>query len=104
MSQDTPQRISLAEARAARAGRPEAAAAYEQARLRFELAEAIRTRREELGWSQRQLAERAGMTQPGVARFEAGGTTPTLPLLERIATALGLTVNVSLEPAGRRSA
>jgi len=102
MSQDESRRVSLAEARAARAGRPEAAAAYWQAGLRFELAEAVRSRREELGLSQRQLAERAGMTQPGVARFEAGGTTPTLPLLERLATALGLTLNVSLAPAGRR--
>ncbi len=85
-------------------GRPEVAAAYEQARLRFELAEAVRARREDLGLSQRQTAERAGMTQPGIARFEAGGTTPTLPLLERLATALGLTLNVSLAPAGRRSA
>jgi HTH-type transcriptional regulator / antitoxin HipB len=104
MSQVTPRRVSLAEAREARIHRPEAAAAYEQARLRYELAEAIRARREELGWSQRQLAERAGMTQPGVARFEAGGTTPTLPLLERLATALGLTVTISLAPAERRSA
>ena len=104
MSQATPRRISLAEAREARIHRPEAAAAYEQARLRYELAEAIRARREELGWSQRQLAERAGMTQPGVARFEAGGTTPTLPLLERLATALGLTVTISLAPAEGRSA
>jgi HTH-type transcriptional regulator / antitoxin HipB len=99
MSQDAPQRTSLAEAREARIHRPEAAASYEQARLRFELAEAIRSRREELGWSQRQLAERAGMTQPGVARFEAGGTTPTLPLLERLAAALGLTLQVRLAPA-----
>jgi HTH-type transcriptional regulator / antitoxin HipB len=104
MSQATPRRVSLAEAREARIHRPEAAAAYEQTRLRYELAEAIRARREELGWSQRQLAERAGMTQPGVARFEAGGTTPTLPLLERLATALGLTVTISLAPAERRSA
>jgi HTH-type transcriptional regulator / antitoxin HipB len=80
------------------------AATYEQSRLRYELAAAIRARREELGWSQRQLAERAGMTQPGVARFEAGGTTPTLPLLERLASALGLTLTISLEPADRRSA
>ena len=71
---------------------------------RFELAEAIRARREELGWSQRQLAERGGMTQARVARFEAGRTTPTLPPLEHLATALGLTVDVSLEPARRRSA
>ena len=104
MSQDPPRRVSLAEARQARIHRPEAAAAYEQARLRYELAEAIRSRREELGWSQRQLAERAGMTQPGIARFEAGGTTPTLPLLERLAAALGLTLQVTLAPARRRSA
>jgi ribosome-binding protein aMBF1 (putative translation factor) len=104
MSQDDQQRISLAEARAVRAGRPEVAAAYEQARLRFELAKAVRARRQELGLSQRQMAERAGMTQPGIARFEAGGTTPTLPLLERLAAALELTLNVSLAPAERRSA
>jgi hypothetical protein len=42
------------------------------------------------------------MTRPGIARFEAGGTT--LPLLERLATALCLTLNVSLAPAERRSA
>lgn len=104
MSQATPRRTRLAEARQARIGRLEVAAAYEQARLRHELAEAVRLRREELGWSQRQLAERAGMSQPGVARFEAGGTTPTLPLLERLAEALGLTLTVSLSPQQRRSA
>ena len=41
---------------------------------------------------------------PGVARFEAGGTAPTLSLLERLASALGLTVTISLAPDGRRSA
>jgi HTH-type transcriptional regulator/antitoxin HipB len=86
------------EARAARIHSPAAAEAYETARLRFELAEVVRLRPEELGWSQRQLAERAGMSQPGVARFEAGGTTPTLPLLERLVEALGLTLTVSLSP------
>jgi HTH-type transcriptional regulator / antitoxin HipB len=104
MSEDTSRRTRLAEVRQARIGRPEAAAAYEATRLRYELAEAVRIRREELGWSQRQLAEHAGMTQPAIARFEAGGTTPTLPLLERLADALGLTLTVSLGPAGRRSA
>jgi ribosome-binding protein aMBF1 (putative translation factor) len=104
MSEEAPRRMSLAEARATRMHRPEVVAAYEQTRLRHELAEAVRIRREELGLSQRQLAERAGMTQPGIARFEAGGTTPTLPLLERLAAALGLTLTVNLGPDERRSA
>ena len=101
MNPETRRRTRLADARQVRMDRPEVATAYEQTRLRYELAEAVRLRREELGWSQRQLAERAGMSQPGVARFEAGGTTPTLPLLERLAQALGLTLNVSLGPQQR---
>jgi HTH-type transcriptional regulator/antitoxin HipB len=104
MSGSTPPRTTLADVRSARISRPAAAEAYDQARLRFELAEAVRARREELGWSQRKLAERAGMTQPGIARFEAGGTTPTLPLLERLADALGLKLTVTLGPGERRSA
>ena len=104
MSDSTHQHATLAEMRATRMGRPAVAEAYEQARLRFELAETVRSRREELGLSQRQLAERAGMTQPGVARFEAGGTTPTIPVLERLARALGLRLTVALGPHERRSA
>jgi HTH-type transcriptional regulator / antitoxin HipB len=104
MSGPAGRRATLAEARAARTTRPEAARAYDHARIRFELAETVRLRREEVGWSQRQLAEWADMTQPGVARFEAGGTTPTIPLLERLASALGLRLTVALEPSERRSA
>ena len=104
MSGSSRRRTTLAEAREARMDRPGVAEAYQQARLRFELGEAVRSRREELGWSQRQLAERAGMTQPGVARFEAGGTIPTIPVLERLANALGLRLTVTLEPGERRSA
>jgi HTH-type transcriptional regulator / antitoxin HipB len=104
MSGSEARRTNLAAARTARLRLPEVAEAYEQARLRLELAETVRTRREELGWTQRQLAERAAMTQPGVARFEAGGTVPTLPLLERLAGALGLKLIVTLAPDERRSA
>jgi transcriptional regulator with XRE-family HTH domain len=54
--------------------------------------------REQRGWSQAQLAEAAGMTQSAVARFEAGGTTPTLPVLERLAMALEADLVVRLTP------
>lgn len=83
--------------------RPDAAAAYDAARIRFELGEAIRQRREELGLTQAQLGERAGLKQPAVARFEAGGTMPTLPLLERLAAALELQLTVQLQPSTKAS-
>jgi HTH-type transcriptional regulator/antitoxin HipB len=83
--------------------RPSAPAAYDAARIRFELGEAVRRRREELGLTQAQLAERAGLKQPAVARFEAGGTMPTIPMLERLAAALGLRLTVQLQPSTKAS-
>lgn len=79
-------------------GRPGAGAAYEAARIRFELGEAVRLRREELGLTQAQLAERTGLKQPAVARFEAGGTMPTIPMLERLAEALEMRLSVQFHP------
>jgi transcriptional regulator with XRE-family HTH domain len=54
--------------------------------------------REQRGWTQAQLAELANLTQPAVARFEAGGTVPTIPVLERLAHALGAKLVVRLAP------
>ncbi|ONI85807.1 transcriptional regulator [Actinosynnema sp. ALI-1.44] len=73
--------------------------AYDAARIAFELGAAVRALREQRGWSQTELAERAGMTQSAMARFEAGGTVPTLPVLERIAAALDMRLSIELKPA-----
>lgn len=69
-----------------------------RARHAFQLGAKVRNLREQRGWSQTELAKRAGMTQSAMARFEAGGTMPTLPLLERIATALGMRLSIELMP------
>lgn len=92
------ERKAWADKRAEIMSRPGAGAAYEAARLRFELGESVRRRREELGLTQAELAERAGLKQPAVARFEAGGTMPTIPMLERLAQALELRLNVQFQP------
>jgi ribosome-binding protein aMBF1 (putative translation factor) len=72
--------------------------AYEASQLAFELGRAVRELRERRGWSQTQLADAASMTQSAVARFEAGGTTPTLPVLERLARALDVELCVRFNP------
>lgn len=72
--------------------------AYEAARLAFELGAAVRELRLAHGWSQAELASAAAMTQSAVARLEAGGTVPTLPLLGRIARALDADLTVRVAP------
>ncbi|WP_123748216.1 helix-turn-helix domain-containing protein [Saccharothrix texasensis] len=81
-----------------RMSEPGATEAYEATRIAFELGRSVREVRERRGLSQAQLAEAAGMTQPAVARFEAGGTVPTIPVLERLARALELELVVRLAP------
>jgi HTH-type transcriptional regulator / antitoxin HipB len=95
---------TLADARHERENTPEVTEAYAAARLRYELGTVVRERREELGWSQTELARRTGMRQPAIARFEAGGTVPTLPLLERLANALGLQLTVKMAPDAETTA
>src|SRR5215470_18016591 len=63
---------------------------YAEACRAFLIAQAVRERRRALGLSQVELAARAGMTQPALARLEAGGVVPTAPLLERISAALDI--------------
>jgi ribosome-binding protein aMBF1 (putative translation factor) len=81
-----------------RMAEPGAAEAYAAARLAFELGQAVREMREQRGWTQTQLAQASGLTQPAVARFEAGGTVPTISVLERLANALEAELVVRLAP------
>jgi ribosome-binding protein aMBF1 (putative translation factor) len=67
---------------------PGAQDAYGAAGPAFELGAAVRVLRERKAWSQTRLAREAGMTQPVVARFGAGGTIPTLPVLQPLARTL----------------
>ncbi|WP_234381850.1 helix-turn-helix domain-containing protein [Streptomyces dysideae] len=94
-------RTGLAEARRARAMTPEIEEEYAAAQLRFALGEAVRKQRQDLGLSQQELGRRAGMTQSAVARFEGGGTVPTIPVLDRLARALGLELRVELAQQAR---
>jgi ribosome-binding protein aMBF1 (putative translation factor) len=71
---------------------------YDEARRAFLIGHSVRERRLALGLSQTDLAARASMTQPALSRLEAGGSVPTIPVLERIAAALGSELVVELAP------
>ncbi|MFF3445164.1 helix-turn-helix domain-containing protein [Streptosporangium sp. NPDC002721] len=81
-----------------RTGAERRADAYQEARDALLLGQQVYNRRTELGLSQAELAERAGMTQPQVSRLETGGVTPTLALLRRLARALDADLNVTFTP------
>ena len=47
-------------------------------------------RRKKLGMTQVELAERTGMTQPNLARYESLSVSPTLSALSRISSRVAL--------------
>lgn len=56
------------------------------------LGERIKARRVELGLTQAQLAEKAGVRQPTLSNWESGSGSPQLAKLTNVATALGVSV------------
>jgi ribosome-binding protein aMBF1 (putative translation factor) len=87
---------SYQEIAARRRSSPEYRQGYDEARRAFLIGQAVREHRLALGLSQTEVAARAGMTQPALSRLEAGGSVPTIPVLERIALALDAELVVTL--------
>ena len=56
------------------------------------LAAKLRTAREAAGLSQYEAAERSGVHQVSIARFETDVRSPTLPTLYKLAAAYGVKV------------
>lgn len=54
---------------------------------------AITTYREERGWTEYQLAERSGLPQSTISSWYRKNMVPTLPSLEKICTAFGVTLS-----------
>ena len=80
---------------------PELARMMDEELARMELARSLRSRRESLHLTQAELAEKIGTAQPAIARFEAGNVNPSLEMLRRIASALGMRLKVELTVPGK---
>lgn len=53
--------------------------------------------RKEKGITQAELAKRAGLPRTNVTRFESGNYNPSLEMMVRIASALGMKLEIRLE-------
>lgn len=73
---------------------PEVRAAYDALEPAYQIARL----RIEAGLTQAQLAELVGTKQPSIARLERGQTQPSFEFLSRIATALGMRLEVHFVP------
>ena len=66
----------------------------------MELGERIRHLRQEKGWTQRELARRAGLKPSGLSKYELGIYQPSLAAVKALAGALGTTTDHLLGGSG----
>ncbi len=64
----------------------------------------LRGARKRSGLTQLELAQRAGTSQPTLARYESGALVPRLETLDRLVAASGHTLEITLQPRVRRGA
>ena len=58
--------------------------------------------RRDLGYTQRDLAERMNVAQPSISSFERRGTNPTINSVLRYAEGLGIRITINLNVPGRK--
>jgi ribosome-binding protein aMBF1 (putative translation factor) len=76
---------------------PVVKAEYEALGPEYEIVKTIIKERTKRGWSQTELALAIGSRQPVISRLERGDSNPSLSTLQKIATALDLSLQVSMK-------
>src|SRR5438105_9835874 len=77
---------------------PEVRAEWERTQLAHAVALRLIAYRVEHGLTQTALARRVGLTQPAIARLEAGVHEPSLATLSRLARGLGVEFHIDITP------
>ena len=76
---------------------PEYKAAYDALEQEFAIANALIQARSEAGMTQKDVAEKLGVSQPAVARMESGKNI-SIKAIARYAKAVGRPINLSILP------
>jgi DNA-binding XRE family transcriptional regulator len=67
---------------------------YEQAGRDLRLGDQLRSIRRSRNLTQKEVAERAGISQPALSRIELGGGVPDIETLRRLGNAMGVRFHV----------
>lgn len=80
--------------------------AFDEHRFYLQIAHLIGDLRSRAGLSQAELAKRAGVSQPMVARMEKGdhSRTPTFDTIFKVLRALGYTMSINVQKEKKRRA
>lgn len=63
-----------------------------------DLAAVVRGRRRDFGWSQTELAQKAGVSRKWISELEAGKARVELGLVIRVLEQLGVTIDIERRP------
>ena len=77
---------------------PETEAAYQELRPKLELGRQVLDLRLERGWTQKELAKKAGTKQANISRLENALINPSIGMLQKVANALGVRLEIQLVP------
>lgn len=75
---------------------PETKREYDRLGPEYKLIEQVIANRIKKGYSQAQLAAKVKTKQSAISRLESGGYNPTLEFLNKVSTALGCKLSISL--------
>ena len=74
---------------------------YDALAPEFSIIQAIIDARKNSGMTQKDLAEKTGITQSDISRLENGSANPSLKTLQRLAEGMGMTLKLEFVPATR---
>lgn len=82
---------------------PEFKKEYDALRPEFNIIQAIIDARKSTGMTQKDLAEKTGITQSDISRLENGSANPSLKTLQRLAEGMGMTLKLEFIPSSNLS-
>ena len=77
---------------------PEVKADYDELQPEYDLIQAMIDARVSQNMTQKDLSESTGITQADISRIENGTRNPSLAMLKRIATGLGMQLRLEFVP------